>query len=93
MGNRVVIFPASKETQARAYAAWTDEHNPWTMPAPANNTGTWAYVRNDAAGDWVVPYLGPPWVFDGVEYAEPEGGAALRIDGEIRAFAIWPEED
>lgn len=93
MGNRVVIFPASKEAQARAYAAWTDEHNPWTMPTPANNTGSWAYVRPDINGDWVVPYLGPPWQFNYVAYEEPEGGPAMRTDGVIHDFAVWPEED
>lgn len=92
MPNKVVIFPVSKEAQARAYAAWTDQNNPWTQPAPADNTGTWAYVRNDAFGQWVAPYLGPPFQWNGVDYAEPAGGPDQRTDGVLHDFAVWPDE-
>lgn len=93
MANKVVIFPVGKEAPARAYAAWTDQHNPWTLPAPADNTGSWAYVRNDVFGQWVVPYLGPPFAWNGVLFAEPAGGEAQRADGVLHDFAVWPEEE
>ena len=94
MANKVIIFPETKEAEARAYAAWTDDNNPWSQPAPADNAGSWAYVRNDAFGQWVVPYLGLPFEYPvGTPYPEPAGGEAMRIDGVLHDFAVWPEEE
>ena len=93
MGNRVVIFPVSKETEARAYAAWTDANNPFTPAPPADNSGSWSYVRNDVDGQWVVPFLGAPWVYAGNVYEEPAGGEAMRVDGVLHDTAEFPEEE
>jgi hypothetical protein len=90
MANKVVIFPVGKETEARAYAAWTDNNNPF----PENGQeGSWAYVRNDVFGQWVVPYLGPPFTYSGVVFEEPEGGEAMRADGVLHDQAVWPAEE
>jgi hypothetical protein len=88
MANKVVIFPVGKEASARAYAAWTDQNSPFLPHDP----GSWAYVRNDAFGQWVVPYLGPPFQWNGVDFAEPAGGDAMRADGVLHDFAVWPAE-
>lgn len=88
MANKVVIFPVTKETEARAYAAWTDNNSPFP-PGP----GAWAYVRNDAFNQWVVPYLGPPFAWSGVLFPEPAGGEAMRADGVLHDFAVWPPEE
>jgi hypothetical protein len=93
MANKVVIFPVSAEAAARAYAAWTDNNNPFTQPAPADNSGSWAYVRRDAFDQWVVPYLGPPFAWNTVEFAEPPGGAAMRAAGVLHDYAVWPAEE
>ncbi|WJR67192.1 hypothetical protein QTA58_00155 [Neorhizobium sp. CSC1952] len=94
MANKVVIFPEGKEAEARAYAAWTDQHNPWTPEPPADPTGSWSYVRNDAFGQWVVPFLGDPFEFPvGTPFPEPEGGEAMRADGVLHDYAIWPPEE
>lgn len=92
MGNHVVIFPEHKEAEARAYASWTDQRNPFTPPVPEDPTGSWSYVRLDRFGQWVVPYLGPSWEFDGAVFEEPEGGEAMRADGVLHEFAMWPED-
>ena len=86
MGNRVVIFPVSKETEALAYKAWTDANSPF-YPDP------FAYCRNDAYGQWVVPYLGPPFTYNNVEVPEPAGGEAMRADGVLADTVTWPDEE
>ena len=88
MGNKVVIFPVERETEARAYADWTDLNSPFE-PGP----GAWAYVRNDVFSQWVVPYLGPPFTWDGVEFPEPAGGEVMRVDGVLHDTAVWPPEE
>lgn len=89
MGNKVVIFPVTKEASARAYAAWTDAQ----YKALYNPAFNWAYVRNDMWGQWVVPFLGPPWTWNGVEITEPEGGEAMRVDGVLHDFPEWPSDE
>tara|TARA_R110000868_G_scaffold411706_1_gene707760 strand:- start:5035 stop:5307 length:273 start_codon:yes stop_codon:yes gene_type:complete len=86
MPNRVVIFPANKQTEAKAYREWADQHSPFA-PEP------FAYLRNDTAGRWVVPYLGPPFVWDGVEFPEPEGGEVMRAGGARSDTVTWSEEE
>lgn len=89
MGNHVVIFPVAKEAEARAYAAWTDVQ----YAAAYEPGGIWAYVRNDAFGQWVVPYLGPPWAYDVDPIEEPAGGPEMRADGELHDSAVWPSAE
>jgi hypothetical protein len=86
MPNRVVIFPATRQTEAQAYREWTDAHSPFYPDA-------FAYLRTDAFGQWVVPYLGPPFAWDAVEFAEPEGGEAARADGVLADSVTWPDEE
>lgn len=89
MANKVVIFPVGKQAEAQAYSDWTTVQ--WQ--ALYEPTGTWGYVRNDAYGQWVVPYLGPPMTWDGVIVPEPEGGEAARADGVLHDTVTWPNED
>jgi len=91
MPNRLAVFPVAKETQARAYAAWTDSHWPGANN-PADPGATFAYVRNDAFGQWVVPYLGPPFQWGGSDFAEPAGGEAMRADGVLADEVTWPAD-
>jgi hypothetical protein len=86
MANRVVIFPIGKEAEAEAYKTWTNAHSPF---APND----FAYIRDDTFGQRVVPYLGPPFTWNGVEFAEPAGGEAARADGVLAESVTWPEEE
>lgn len=86
MANRVVIFPVAKQVEAQVYREWTDANSPFFPDL-------FAYLRNDAFGQWVVPYLGPPFKWSGVEFPEPEGGEALRVDGVLANSVTWPEEE
>ena len=86
MPNRVVIFPIAKQAEAQAYKDWTDQNSPFFPDA-------FAYIRADAFGQWVVPYLGPPFAWNAVEFSEPEGGEAMRADGVLADFVTWPEEE
>ncbi len=86
MPNRVVIFPAGKQAEAQAYREWTDVHSPFYP-------GAFAYIRNDAFGQWVVPYLGPPFTWNGVGFSEPESGEAVRADGVLADAVAWPAEE
>lgn len=90
MPNRVVIFPATKLAEALAYKAACDAHYAATYEVG----GVFAYVRPDYEGQHVVPLYGPPWNFDGITpFVEPPECAALRVDGVIHDFAIWPPEE
>jgi hypothetical protein len=86
MPNRIVIFPVARQAAAQAYREWTDAHSPFYPDS-------FAYIRNDAFGQWVVPYLGPPFAWDGVELPEPDGGPAARADGVLADRVSWPGED
>ena len=87
MPNRLVVFPVSKETEALAYQAWANG-----SPQNPFYPDMFAYCRNDAFGQWVVPYLGPPFEWNNVLYPEPAGGEAARADGVLADSATWPEE-
>lgn len=88
MGNRLVVFPVGKEAEGLAYQAWSNAEgrNPF-HPDP------FAYCRNDAFGQWVVPYLGPPFTYDNVEVPEPEGGEVARADGVLVDMVTWPGDE
>lgn len=89
MANKVIIFPSTKKIQADAYKAACDAH----YAATFEPGGIFAYVRPDAFGQWVVPYYGPPWNFDGINlFTPPANIEALRVDGVLHDFAVWPEE-
>ncbi len=87
MPNRVVIFPEGKQAAAVAYKDAVNGHY-----GPTYEPGTdWAYVRNDAFGQWVVPYYGPPWEFvEGDGFEEPSELFPVRADGVLHDTAIWP---
>lgn len=82
MANRVVIFPIAKQAEAQTYREFTDANSPFFPDA-------FAYLRNDAYGQWVVPYLGPPFAWNGVEFPEPAGGEAVRADGVLADTVTW----
>lgn len=90
MPNKVVIFPEGKQAAANAYrvavdAAYANEFEPGA---------TWAYIRNDAFGQWVVPYYDPPWEFiTGDGFEEPAELIPLRADGVLHDTAVWPEPE
>lgn len=86
MANRLVVFPVGKESAALAYQAFANVTSPFA-PDP------YAYIRNDAFGQWVVPYLGPPFVYADNEVVEPEGGEAARTDGVLVETVVWPDEE
>lgn len=91
--NRFVIFPAGKLTEAQAYLAAV---NSWWQ-ANVDPEDLYAAIREDAYGQHVVAYLGPPIVFDfgnGLEeLQEPEGFEVHREDGVLHDTVVWPEED
>lgn len=90
MANRVVIFPTVKLAQAQNYAEGCNAH----YAAEFEPGGAFAYLRQDNEGQHVVPYYGPPWSFYGTtEFMEPTELVALRADGVIHDFAIWPAEE
>mgnify|MGYP000343616901 CR=1 FL=1 len=90
MPNRLVIFPVEKHTEAEAYQTAVNVHYAANYEPP---DGQWAYLRNDAFGQWVVPLYAPPhyWLEPG-DFTEPPELSALRVDGVTHDFAVWPEE-
>jgi len=90
MANKVVIFPESKEAEAQAYRNGVNAH----YAATFEPGGQFAYIRNDAYGQWVVPFYGPPWEHvTGTPFAEPAECLALRSDGVLHDSAVWPTEE
>lgn len=89
MANKVVIFPETKHSAANAYKAACDAH----YASAFEPGGTFAYLRIDAYGQWVVPYYGAPWEFTaGQPFTAPSEVDELRAEGVLHDFAIWPEE-
>jgi hypothetical protein len=88
MATDFVVFPVAKEAEAQAYQAWANS-------APQNPfyPDLYAYIRNDVFGQWVVPYLGPPFEWNNVLYEEPAGGPAMRADGVLVNEVLWDEEE
>ncbi len=90
MANRVVIFPVGKAAAAETYRAGVNAH----YASAFEPGGQFAYLREDAEGQWVVPYYGPPWRFDGSQmFEEPDECVALRVEGVLHDHAVWAEED
>lgn len=90
MANKVVIFPDTMLAEAQAYKTACDAH----YAANFEPGGQFGYVRPDVNGDWVAPFYGPPWEFiTGQPFEEPAECEALRVDGDIHDFAIWPVEE
>ncbi|WP_448662345.1 hypothetical protein ACG3SL_16995 [Sphingomonas sp. CJ20] len=84
--SRVVVFPQRED--AAAYLAFCALHNPDPTPVaawyPADVT--------DAAGAWVVGYLGPGGSWNGGDWPEPAGCAAARAGGTIVDRVAWEED-
>ena len=90
MANKVIIFPETKQAEAEAYVSACDVH----YAANYETGGIFGYVRNDAYGQWVTPFYGPPWEFiAGDGFQEPVELIPLRVDGVLHDYAIWPEEE
>lgn len=88
MTNRVVIFPSGKQTSANSYSAACD--TAWA----ARDGGGFSYVTVDAFGQWVVPYLGPPFEYPvGTVFEEPAPCLAARDDGVLADTWTPPEEE
>lgn len=91
--NHFCIFPVGKLAAAQAYQAAVNDW--WQTNFEPDSS--YAYLREDAFGQPVVPYLGPPIVFDfgaGLEeLQEPEGFEALREDAVLHESVVWPQED
>ncbi|NJL06861.1 MAG: hypothetical protein HC900_00305 [Methylacidiphilales bacterium] len=88
MPNTVIIFPENRRAEAEAYAAacdvvWQRDYEPG---------GICSYVRLDAFGQWVTPYYGPPYSWDGVNViSEPPELVPLRAEGVMHERPVWPE--
>lgn len=94
MASRQVAWPVGKETEADAYAAWTDTHWPGYDPQDAGNTRfNYSPPRTDAFGQRYYAYLGPPFAWNAQVVAEPEGGAAMRADGVLVDAVTLPDEE
>lgn len=89
MPNRVVIFPADQLAAAEAYKAWADAE----YVAKSGDNSQFAYIRPDAFGQHVVPYLGEPFAWDGVPWIETAQGVTKRAAGVLHDTAVWPEEE
>jgi hypothetical protein len=91
MANRQVVFPTDKQTEAQAYCDWTGLNWPGYVEADPS-THAFAEVGEDAYGQWVVAYLGPPFEYPvGTPCPEPSGGPAMRAAGVIAT--PWPIEE
>lgn len=86
MANYVVIFPKDRKAAAIAYQTFANNNSPF-HPEP------YAYIRADINGDWIVPYLGPPFKWDRDEIREKVAAIAMRVLGTISAKVHWPEDD
>lgn len=92
MANRFVIFPAGKQGAAEAYKTFGDA---WYRALSGEQNGLLGLLQQDAYGQWVTTYAGPPFVWDldiGVE-PEPEDGPAMRLDGVLADDWTRPPEE
>lgn len=96
MANELVAFPSGKQAEAVAYKDWANQQFATAFPGE----GDYADLRQDAYGQWVTQYYGPPFRFpamvivDGSEQPgplieEPEDGPSMRADGVILRQAVW----
>lgn len=86
--SKVVIFPVGKEAPALAYANGCNAH----YAANVEIGGAFTYPpRPDAFGQSVTAYYGE--IVNGLPFTEPTECAALRSDGVIHDFAVWPPEE
>lgn len=95
--SKQVIWPASKQAEAEAYADWTDVQ--FAILAPGE--GTFAYpakTKLDRHGQFVTAYFGPDFMWMGTEVPEPtsanpaDDGPTQRADGVI-AVPEWPDPE
>lgn len=89
MANKLIIFPEAKQAEAEAYKDAINVH----YAATYEPGGAFAYIRNDAFGQWVVPFYGAPWEFTtGDGFQEPAGLEAYRVDGVLHDSFVAPVE-
>lgn len=91
MPNRLVYYAQDKQDEALSFQAWqnAEGQNPF-FP------GTYAYCnpcKYQGQPGWVVPYLGPPEVCNGVPIEEPEGREEARASGIIVDAVEPPDEE
>lgn len=84
--SRVVCFDDA--AAADAYLAFCTANN----PDPTPGASWYRADAIDAQGRRVVGYLGPGGSWNGGDIEEPEGGPAMRADGELVDFVEWPAE-
>lgn len=90
MPNRFVIFPAGKHTDAQAYKAWGDAQY---QALSGETNGILGLLQEDAYGQWVTVYLGPPFVWE-TEVAEPlPDGPIMRAEGVLADNWTRPPEE
>lgn len=86
--SRVIIFPESKLAEATAYADGCNAH----YAANIEPGGLYTYPpRPDTFGQHVTAYYGD--LVNGLPFEEPAECLALRADGVLHDFAIWPPEE
>jgi len=92
MPNRFVIFPAGQQTEAEAYKAFGDT---WYQNLSGEVGGVLGLLQQDAYGQWVTVYAGPPfvWSLERGEEPEPEDGPAMRADGVLADDWTRPSDE
>lgn len=92
MPNKFVIFPVEKQAEAEAYKNWGDEQ---FRILSGEVDGILGLLEQDAFGQHVTVYYGPPFVWID-EVPEPIDGPQMRLDGVLHDNWVRPpieEED
>ena len=86
--SKVVIFPIGKESEAQAYADGCNAH----YAANIETGGIFTYPpRPDIFGQSVTAFYGE--IVNGAPFVEPASCLALRGDGVLHDYAVWPTEE
>lgn len=75
--SKIVLFPPAREVEAAAYKDAANLHYQ-TYIEPGTDA---CYIRNDAFGQWAVPYYGE--TLNGLPFEEPTHLIPLREEGVL----------
>ncbi|HEV7352581.1 MAG TPA: hypothetical protein VGN74_05570 [Brevundimonas sp.] len=75
--SKIVLFPSTRQAEATAYKDAANAH----YQANIEPGTDYAYIRNDAFGQWAVPYYGE--VVNGLPFEEPASMVPLRAEGVL----------